>query len=230
MDSIYTFPFRKFLLLMAEWKKPIFNSSLITLIVYLLAENFSLSPPNPSINEGSRNEARLAFRPGFAKISKFMTNFEMLSMPNPATGHIKLSSWTSDSNHNYFIAWMDSALCTNHSILRTQDRDNFSRQELMYLIKLRYSTFILTESWVYISTFLHSAVWQQIIHYSEKTRQDNELPDPDSGLCNFHENTSPSLNVSLSHCTNILYSLEFYTSSQPTMSTSTRTKNRTISF
>ena len=109
-------------------------------------------------------------------------------------------------------------------------RDNFSRLELMYLIKLRYSTFILTESWVYISTFLHSAVWQQIIHYSEKTRQDNELPDPDSGLCNFHENTSPSLNVSLSHCTNILYSLEFYTSSQPTMSTSTRTKNRTISF
>ena len=83
---------------------------------------------------------------------------------------------------------------------------------------------------VYIShKFPHSALWQEIIHYSGRHR-DNELPDPDSGLGNFHENTSPFQNVSLSHCTNILYSLEFYTSSQPTMSTSTRTRNTTTRF
>ena len=39
-----------------------------------------------------------------------------------------------------------------------------------------------------------------------------------------------SLNVSLSHCTNILYSLEFYTSSQPTMSTSTGTQKNDNQF
>ena len=170
----------------------------------------------------------------FAKISKFMTNFEMLSMPNPATGHIKLSSWTSDSNHNYFDDLLQSALCTNFSsIVLGQPRQGyfFQTRELMDLIKLRYSTFILTESRVYsISTFRSMTTDYSLFREDAETHQDNELLHPDSGLCNFHENTSPSLNVSLSHCTNILYSLEFYTSSQPTVSTSTRTKNRTTSL
>ena len=163
----------------------------------------------------------------------------MLSMPNSATGHIKLSSRTSDPNHN-FHPWLESTLFSAPPLLERYRKNNNHSTIRHFKSKSCHRWCIIVSHCDTVMqriedcgcrVYIWSAVWWLFIilwgfKKGGKTMSCCLIP---TLVCVISWEYF-SLNVSLSHCTNILYSLEFYTSSQPTMSTSTGTQKNDNQF